>query len=444
MQKSITSHTNYMICMPRGQGKSSYVECTTLFALATGQQKYVVIVSNNARAAGSLMSDIWRAIQEPETPFATDYPEVCVPFQLCKGSFRRRQLYKGRTTDIQKNSCNIVLARLVDANGKELPTSSSIITTRGISSGLRGMKHGTQRPSLVLLDDLQDSETAENAEQVEKMLAIIKKDIMNLGGKERLSILQTGTPIQPEDLIDRIKNDPNWKTTMYKGIIKFPTNMELWKRYFEIYDTESVNDEDHIESLEFYKHNREKMDEGSEVFNPSRYSAKDGHISAIQKLLEIQHVIGKSAFAAEYQMQPVKASYALDLSPSTVVSRINKFKELQVPDGFVFTSGAIDLNTSYGATITLVSFKTDTTSIVIWHDIVPMRIDQKLPDTQYNAKVFDKLMQICQKIAKLGVKIDGLAIDCGGRQWDAVNEFAKQAMKTVGIPACAFAGRSST
>ena len=186
------------------------------------------------------------------------------------------------------------------------------------------MKHGTQRPSLVLLDDLQDSETAENAEQVEKMLSIIRKDIMNLGGKERLSILQTGTPIQPEDLIDRIKNDPNWKTTMYKGIIKFPTNMDLWKRYFEIYDTESVNDQDHIESLEFYKSNKDQMDEGSEVFNPRRFSAKDGHISAIQKLLEIQHVIGKSAFAAEYQMQPVKSSYALDLSPNVVVTRTNK------------------------------------------------------------------------------------------------------------------------
>jgi hypothetical protein len=29
------------------------------------------------------------------------------------------------------------------------------------------------------------------------------------------------------------------------------------------------------------------MDAGSEVFNPSRYSEKDGHISAIQKLLEL-------------------------------------------------------------------------------------------------------------------------------------------------------------
>ena len=45
----------------------------------------------------------------------------------------------------------------------------------------------------------------------------------------------------------------------------------------------------HTESLEFYKKNKAAMDEGSVVFNPSRYSEKDGHVSAIQKLLEIRH-----------------------------------------------------------------------------------------------------------------------------------------------------------
>lgn len=41
------------------------------------------------------------------------------------------------------------------------------------------------------------------------------------------------------------------------------------------------------------------------------------------------------------------------------------------------------------------------------------------------------------------MKIDGLAIDAGGRNWSAVCEFAKHSMRTVGIPACAFAGRSA-
>lgn len=46
------------------------------------------------------------------------------------------------------------------------------------------------------------------------------------------------------------------------------------------------------------------MDEGSEVFNPTRFSEKDGHISMIQKLLELRHQIGENSFSSEYQMNP--------------------------------------------------------------------------------------------------------------------------------------------
>jgi len=70
MADAMATHNNYLICMSRGSGKSSYIECVTLHALATGLQKFVVIISNNARAACGILTDIWRAISEPDTPFA--------------------------------------------------------------------------------------------------------------------------------------------------------------------------------------------------------------------------------------------------------------------------------------------------------------------------------------------------------------------------------------
>lgn len=36
MAHAITAHENYLICLPRGSGKSCYVECVSLYALATG------------------------------------------------------------------------------------------------------------------------------------------------------------------------------------------------------------------------------------------------------------------------------------------------------------------------------------------------------------------------------------------------------------------------
>ena len=135
-------------------------------------------------------------------------------------------------------------------------------------------------------------------------MEIINKDILPLAGKERLSVLQTATPICPDDLVQKIRDDKGWKTSVYPAISNYPTNTDLWNKYFQMFDTENVEERDHSESLQFYRNNFDQMNEGAEVFNPRRYSEADGHISAIQKLLEMAHQIGDAAFQSEFQMSP--------------------------------------------------------------------------------------------------------------------------------------------
>ena len=172
--------------------------------------------------------------------------------------------------------------------------------------------------------------------------------------------------------------------------------------------------------MEFYKQNREAMDEGAVLFNPSRYKESDGHISGLQALMEKMHTIGMAAFMSEYQMQPIKMSYALDIAPSQIVTKIGQHKKLEVPDGFIFTACAIDINSSYGLTYSIVAFKRDLTAAVLYHGIFKTSIDGKLTDTAYTQEVYNVLVQVCKEIKALGLKIDGVAIDCGGKQWDAV------------------------
>lgn len=148
-----------------------------------------MIISANQVAANNILSDLFRMVAEIDTPFAQDYPEICAPFHLCNGSFHRKQTYRNKTTDIQRTSGQLVFARLQDDNGHERPTSGSLICCRGITSSLRGMKKGTLRPSLVLLDDLQNSEIAANPIAVEKLWDLIRKDVYPMAGKNRLSII---------------------------------------------------------------------------------------------------------------------------------------------------------------------------------------------------------------------------------------------------------------
>ena len=74
-------------------------------------------------------------------------------------------MYKGRSTDIEKNAAVIRFPTIFKDN-KELPSSGSVLTVRGITSGIRGLKVGRLRPDTVILDDLQSSELASSPEQV--------------------------------------------------------------------------------------------------------------------------------------------------------------------------------------------------------------------------------------------------------------------------------------
>ena len=49
--------------------------------------------------------------------------------------------------------------------------------------------------------------------------------MFNLAGKGKLAVLQTATPIAPDDLAEQIANDPAWKTTIWPSIIKWPKDI---------------------------------------------------------------------------------------------------------------------------------------------------------------------------------------------------------------------------
>ena len=453
MHRAITDTTTrpYLIAMARGSGKTSYIECVTMYALATGQKKFPVIISQNATSAQNILQDLFRIVMDADTPFAQDYPTLCLPFQITSGSYRRRQTYRGVATEICRNASRVVFARLVKDDGTEHETSGACIYARGITSGLRGMKNHTLRPDVAIVDDIQTTETAESDEQVEKLLAIIQKDVFNLSGKGRIQVLQTGTPICADDLVERIMHDGNWKVTKYPAIINFPKDIEenpdngLWAQYFRIYDAENAADGSHEKSLDFYRANRAKMDDGAQVLNPKRFKESDGHLSALQALLHQRHLIGDSAFYSEYQMEPRRVSLSLNITPRHILANINAtYPRCVVPDGFIFTCAAVDLNTSYGAACIVKSWRTDSTSVVLYHKVFKMSVDQQLNQIQYNQEVYNHLSVIAKTLTMLGMKIDALGIDGGGRNLSAVSEFARNCLRLYGIPACTLIGRAAT
>ena len=448
MEQSLTSARPYNIELPRGSGKTTAAEAMCLYLLSYGIRMFLVVISNNQRAAGNILNDLYHIVSDGSSVFAQDFPEVCLPFVIANGSFRRRQTIRGKLVAISKNATNLQFPAILDEDGNPLPTSGSIVTCRGMTAGVRGLKIGSLRPDLAILDDLQDSEIAKSGEQVDKVLDFIRKDVINMSSGRKLAVLMTSTPICADDLCSKIEADPNWRTTKYRAVIKWPRDIVKngdngqWGEYFRLYDAENMANGAHDGSLQFYRSHRAEMDEGAELFS-SRYNEQDGHISAVQALMEKRHLIGKAAFASEMQMSPQRESYALDITPADVAKVIGTHPRAVVPDGYRLTVAAIDLNVSHVLTLVVKSYRPDMSSVVVVHRVFPTAIPATLSDADYSSRVAQALDNAAKYLSSLDIGIDALGIDAGGRNWDVVCSWSRSCQAVHGIPACAMAGRAS-
>lgn len=448
MEASLTSARPYNIELPRGSGKTTAAEAMCLYLLSYGLRKFLVVISNNQRAAGNILNDLYHVVSDGSGAYSVDFPELSLPFVIANGSFRRRQTIQGKLVEISKNATNLQFPCINDEDGKPLPTSGSVVTCRGMTAGVRGLKVGALRPDLAILDDLQDSEIAKSAEQVEKVLDFVRKDVINLSSGKKLAVLMTSTPICSDDLCHKIEADPSWRTTKFRAIIKWPTDIRkngdngLWGHYFQLYDAENMSNAAHDGSLKFYRDHKKEMDAGAELFS-DRFNEADGQISALQGLMEKRHLIGKSAFASEMQMSPARESFALDIAPSDIAKVIGTFPRSTIPEGYRLTVAACDLNVSHAITLTVKSYKPDMSSVVIVHKIFPTSIPTTLSDADYSNRVTSALDAVAHYLASLDLHIDALGVDAGGRNWDTVCSWARFCGEKHGFPACAMAGRAS-
>ncbi len=269
------------IQLHRGAGKSCFAQLFLLYQICTLKRRFPVIISANARAGNQLLTDIFRFVTETDTAFSQDYPTLSLPFQICQGSYRRRQTYNNKPTNISKTSSDMSFADIeIEGQPKQ-----SHICSRGITSGLRGMRKGSLRVDSILLDDIIGDEDI-TEEATNKVMDIIQKSVMNLGGvNKKIACCLTSTPIGPEDVTQRIKKDPNWVTVCFPAIINFG-NIEsaLWKQYWDLYDTESIEDKPHEESDAFYIDHQQDLEGGFELYNPDCFTQGE-NVSGVQSLM---------------------------------------------------------------------------------------------------------------------------------------------------------------
>ena len=325
----------FALALPRGSGKTTITESAALWSMLYGHREFVVLIGATESAALELLDSLKTELEVNER-LAEDFPEVCYPVAQLEGIANRcaGQLYKGERTRITWTSNEIVLPTVEGSRA-----SGIIVRVAGITGRIRGMKFKRSdgrnvRPSLVVIDDPQTSESAGSLEQTRKRVRVLAGDILGLAGPgQKISGIMPCTIIRPGDMADIILNrntHPDWNGEKTRMVYRFPTNMKRWEEYAEI-RAEALRTEGNFQkATEFYLANREAMDAGAEVSWEARFNHDE--VSALQHAMNLKFQ-DEAAFQSEYQNDPLPDDTADDslLSVDEICAKINGLARRRVP-----------------------------------------------------------------------------------------------------------------
>lgn len=314
---------------------STLTECAALWSMLYGHREFVMVVGSTESAALEMLDSIKTELEVNEN-LAADFPEVCFPIASLDGIANRcaGQLYGGERTRITWTSSEIVLPTV-----KNSKASGIIVRVAGITGRVRGMKYKRSdgrsvRPSLVIIDDPQTSESAGSLEQTRKRVRVLAGDILGLAGPgQKISGIMPCTVIRPGDLADTILNrttHPDWNGERTRMLYQFPKNMKLWEEYAEI-RAEALRTEGNFQAAtDFYLANRKAMDEGAVVEWEARFNPDE--VSALQHAMNLK-LQDEIAFQSEYQNDPLPEDVSDDslMSVDEIAEKVNGLARGRVP-----------------------------------------------------------------------------------------------------------------
>ncbi len=259
---------------PRGFGKTTTVSTiTAAYAVCFGKERFILICSNTAAQAQEKIEAIRKFLMENPL-IKEDFPELF-------GSKNKMPIW----------------------TREEIVTATGIrIMAAGFLQRIRGLKHGASRPSLVIMDDLDSESHSRNYEQKDKVKDWFLGTLLKIGD-ENTNYILIGNIFHRFSVIGDLCSDKDhhdWEKYIYRALITFPKQMDLWARCWRIYiKSEEFEGARGTNAAKcFYEKNAAVLNEDAVLLWPERYKLFD---------LMIEYFRDPATFFAELQNQPREA-----------------------------------------------------------------------------------------------------------------------------------------
>ncbi len=351
------------IAGPRGEGKTKIAMIISLYLMFTSLSEFPVVIGKSQSKSQVELLNLKEKLQQ-STSLAADFPEVCYPFRAVGGwsSRARMQTVNGELTNIEIAADHLIFPRLEQwqlpdnwPSGIESVARGQVIASVGIDGPIRGTAYRDKRPTIAIIDDIEDRESAASSVLINKNEQILEADIAGLGpSATRISRVMLCT-IQNRRCIAYRYTDPvvkpSWRGKRFRKMIRPPERMDLVEQYIEMRRSRAADDPDARVAFSFWMHHRKELESGAVVSNTSSFDKRqhsDGQlieVSAVQAYYNRVADFGEAAVATEIDNDPPEEAgpMGLGLSLDIMQDRCNGLARRQIPASTTALTVGIDI-----------------------------------------------------------------------------------------------------
>ena len=189
--------------------------------------------------------------------------------------------------------------------------NGTIFTAVGAGESIRGLNYRNVRPDYLIVDDLYDEKDINNVESTRKKTDWFWSSLFKAMSKaRRCSMHVQGTAINGEDLLEKLKAMPRWKSRTFRAVKDWEAKVVLWP---ELNTFESlVRDMEEMGSVIFHREmQNERRDETSSIiksawlrgweYDPAelqdRLAGENKHLRLVQVVMGVDPSVGEKAMS---------------------------------------------------------------------------------------------------------------------------------------------------
>jgi len=180
-------------------------------------------------------------------------------------------------------------------NKYEFITTSNIkVEAKGLGTQTRGLRHGSSRPDLFILDDLESDESTSTAEQIAKAKSWFNDSMVPALAKGG-TIVYLGTILCYGSLLHYVIDERrDFESRKFAAVESYAKRSDLWDEWRTIYQEDTQDAP--ARAKQFYDDNEAAMLDGSTILWPGYWS--------YYELIIIREESGSKSFNQEYQNNP--------------------------------------------------------------------------------------------------------------------------------------------